>query len=270
VLRIPWYVAWPLISAFTALALLWAANRALYYPSKYPDGFWDVQAQLGARDVWLNSADRARIHGWFVQEPESRLVTVFLHGNAGNITHRYQHFREITSAGSSVLMIDYRGFGRSTGNPTEKGLYADADAAYQYIVKSGYPPEQIVVHGESLGAAVAVDLASRHRCRALVMEAPFTSAGAVAATVLPLVGPLLVRSFDSRHKITRVRAPVLFVQGSEDQVVPIRLGQALFAMAPEPKTFWMIPGAGHNDIIETAGAQYRQRLRSFYENLGTH
>jgi fermentation-respiration switch protein FrsA (DUF1100 family) len=269
VLKVPWYVGWLLFALFAAVALQWVANRALYHPFRYPQGFWDAQSRIGARDVWLQSAGGARIHGWFVQQPGSPLVTLFFHGNAGNLTHRFQHFREIAAAGSSVLIIDYRGFGRSTGKPVEDGLYSDADAAYRYAVESGYGPGQIVIHGESLGAAVAVDIAARERCRALILEAPFPSAGAVAATVLPLVGPLLVRSFDSRRKIARVRAPILFIQGREDEVVPIRLGRELYAAAPEPKAFWTIPRAGHNDIIEAAGVEYRQRLRSFYDNPET-
>jgi fermentation-respiration switch protein FrsA (DUF1100 family) len=193
-------------------------------------------------------------------------VTLFLHGNAGNITHRSQSFGEITAAGSSVLMIDYRGYGKSTGRPSENGLYADAEAAYEYLLKSSRP-EEIIVHGESLGAAVAVDLASRHQCGGVVLEAAFTSASDVAGTVLPMIGPLLIRSFDSRRKITRVQAPILFIHGSADHTVPMRLGGALFDSAPEPKYFWAIPGADHNDIVESAGPEYQKRLRSFYESL---
>ena len=105
VLRIPWYVAWPLLIAFGALALHFVAVRSVYFPVRHPGGFWSLQTELGATDVWLDSTDHVRIHGWFVACPGSRRVTLFLHGNAGNITHRGQRFREITAAGSSVLMI---------------------------------------------------------------------------------------------------------------------------------------------------------------------
>jgi fermentation-respiration switch protein FrsA (DUF1100 family) len=266
VLRIPWYVAWPLLIAFGALALNFVAVRSMYFPVRHPKGFWNLQAQLGATDVWLDLTDHVRIHGWFVACPGSRRVTLFLHGNAGNITHRGQRFREITAAGSSVLMIDYRGYGKSTGRRSENGLYADAQAAYQYLLNTSRPQE-IIVHGESLGTAVAVDLVSRNQCGGVVLEAAFTSASDVAGTVLPMIGPLLIRSFDSRRKITRVQAPILFIHGSADHTVPMRLGRALFGAAPGPKYFWAIPGAGHNDIIESAGPEYRKRLRSFYESL---
>ena len=140
-------------------------------------------------------------------------MTLFLHGNAGNLTHRYQSSREITAAGSSVLMIDYRGYGKSAGRPSEKGLFADAEAAYQYLMKNSMKnsrPEQVIVHGESLGTAVAVDLASRRPCGGVVLEAAFTSASDVAGTVLPVIGRLLIRSLDSRGKIAR-RVPTLFI-----------------------------------------------------------
>jgi fermentation-respiration switch protein FrsA (DUF1100 family) len=266
VLRVPWYVAWPLVIGVTALALQFVAARSVYFPTHYPEGLWSLQAQLGAIDVWLDLSDHVRIHGWFVACPGSRRVTLFLHGNAGNITYRSQRFREITAAGSSVLMIDYRGYGKSTGRPSENGLYADAQAAYDYLLKT-IRPQDIVVHGESLGTAAAVDLASRHQCGGVVLEAAFTAASDVAGTVLPVIGPLLIRSFDSRRKIKRVQAPILFIHGSADHTIPMQLGRALFDAAPEPKSFWVIPGADHNDIVERAGPEYRKRLRSFHESL---
>ena len=266
VLRIPWYVAWPVLVAIVILTLQFVAARSVYFPARHPEGFWNLQAQLGATDVWLDLPDHVRIHGWFVACPGSRRVTPFLHGNAGNITHRGRTFREITAAGSSVLMIDYRGYGKSTGRPSESGLYADAAAAYEYLLKASRPHE-IVFHGESLGTAVAVDLGFRHKCGGIVLEAAFTAASDVAGTVLPVIGPMLIRGFDSRRKITRVQAPILFIHGSADHTVPMQLGRALFDAAPEPKSFWAIPGADHNDIVESAGPEYRKRLRSFYESL---
>jgi fermentation-respiration switch protein FrsA (DUF1100 family) len=266
VLEVPWYVAYPLMAGTAFAALSYWANRSVHFPSRYPDGFWDEQARLGAVDVWLNTADGVRIHAWQVGHGDA-IVTLFFHGNAGNLTYREPHFREITSAGSSILMPDYRGYGKSAGRPTEHGLYADADAAYDYLVHAGYQPGQIVIHGESLGTAVAVDLASQRPCAGLVLEAPFTSARDVARTVLPLVGPILTWGFNSRKKIGRVHAAMLFIQGDRDEIIPLRLGQALYAAAPEPKSFWAVPGAGHNDIVETGGAAYSQRLRAFYQSI---
>lgn len=266
-LSTPWYITWTVVVLCCYGALCFYANRLVYYPLKYPQGFWDQQAQLNAEDVWIRTADGVRVHAWWVSQKGARFVTLYLHGNAGNVTHRGSRIREITTAGSSVLMLDYRGYGKSMGRPTERGLYADAQAAYEYLVRMGYRLEQIVVHGESIGCAVAIDVASRNACGGVVLEAPFTSAADVAQTVLPVVGPLLIRGFNSARKISRVRAPLLFIQGDRDEIIPLSLGQRLFAAAPAPKTFWLVEGAHHNDILETAGPQFRQRLQGFYQSL---
>jgi fermentation-respiration switch protein FrsA (DUF1100 family) len=267
VLRVPYYVGWPIVVASAYGGLYFLANRAIYYPSKYPEGFWDLESQLGATDVWIETRDGVRLHAWWVPREDARWVTLYLHGNAGNVTHRFPQIREIVAAGSSILMLDYRGYGKSSGRPTEKGLYIDAEAAFTHLLGMGYRAEQIILHGESLGTAVAVDLAARRPCAALILEAPFTSASDVAGTVLPILGPMLVRSFNSVPKIRWILAPKLFIQGDRDEIIPLRFGQALFAAAQGRKSFWVVKGAGHNDILQTAGPQYREKLKEFYENI---
>jgi uncharacterized protein len=265
--RVPIPVGIAIVAVCVIGLAYYLANRALYYPSKYPEGYWSTQRVVGASDAWLETSDGVKIHGWWVQREGSRLATLFLHGNAGNITNRAPRIQEITAAGSSVLMLDYRGYGKSSGRPSEQGLYRDSEAGFIYLLGKGYRPDQIIVHGESLGTAVAIDLASRRPCAALILEAPFTSASDVAGTVIPYIGPLLVRSFNSLPKIRWIRVPKLFMHGDRDEVIPLRLGQKLFAAAQGSKTFWLIPGAGHNDILETAGAEYRHRLSAFYQSL---
>jgi uncharacterized protein len=267
VLRVSSYIGWPIVVAGAYGLLYFFANRAVYYPSKYPQGFWDLQSQVGANDVWLNTPDGVRLHAWFVRREGTRLVTLFLHGNAGNVTHRIPHIREIVAAGSTILVLDYRGYGKSGGRPTEKGLYLDSETALAYLLGLGYRPTQIILHGESLGTAVAIDLSSRRPCAGLILEAPFTSGSDVAGTVLPVLGPLLVRSLNSVPKIRSILTPKLFMQGDHDEIIPLRLGQELYAAAQEPKSFWVVEGAGHNDIIETAGPRYWQRLAAFYTSL---
>jgi uncharacterized protein len=266
-MRVPPLAAVVIVVAWTIGLLYFFANRAVYYPAKFPEGFWELQRAVGAADAWMETSDGVKIHGWWVERDGSRLVTLFLHGNAGNITHRASHIQEILAAGSSVLMLDYRGYGKSSGRPSEQGLYRDSEAGFIYLLGKGYRPDQIILHGESLGTAVAIDLASRRPCGGLILEAPFTSASDVAGTVVPFLGPVLIRSFNSLPKIRWIRVPKFFLQGDRDEVVPLRLGQELFAAAQGSKTFWIIPGAGHNDILETAGAEYQQRLSAFYESL---
>ncbi len=247
--------------------LRFAARSAVYYPLRYPDGWWNLQRDVGATEVWLTTRDGVKLNAWWIPAPNSRLATVFFHGNGGNLTHRVDHMRSIGAAGSALLILDYRGYGKNEGTPSESGLYSDADAAYQWLIDQGYAAKQIVIHGESLGTAVAVDLASRQPCAGVVLEAPFSSAAQVAASVLPLIGPLVMRDFDSKAKVGNIRAPMLFMQGDRDEVIPYKLGRALYDAAPEPKSFWTIDGAGHNNLMEVAGDRYREHLQVFYEAL---
>jgi len=267
VFRLPVSVSWLIAFALACVALYYLANRAIYYPMKFPHGLWEQETQLGASDVWLDAPDHVRLHGWWLPSPGSRFATLFLHGNAGNVTQRSAQMREIAAAGSSVLVLDYRGYGRSQGWPTEKGLYTDSEAGYIYLLGLGYHARDIILHGESLGCAVAIDLASRRPCAGLILEAPFGSASDVAATILPVIGPILVRSYDSLPKIRWLLMPKLFMQGDRDEVIPLRLAQKLYAASQGPKSFWIIEGAWHNDILTKAGPEYRARLRAFYTSL---
>ena len=148
-MQIPWYIGWPIVIAFAVGILFIVASRAPYYPIKYPNGFWELQSKLVAEDVWILTSDGVRLHAWWVKAPQASLVTLYLHGNAGNLTHRFLPIREITAAGSSILMLDYRGYGKSGGSPSEHGLYTDADAAYLYLLSHGYHAQHIVLQGES-------------------------------------------------------------------------------------------------------------------------
>lgn len=254
-----------LVAAGGYAALCFLAHRSIYLPMRYPQGWWHEQQSLGAEDVQLVTRDGVKLHGWWKESRGSELATLFLHGNAGNVTHRGRSIRAITEAGSSVLVPDYRGYGKSEGSPSEAGLYADADAAYDWLERKGYDAARLIIHGESLGTAVAVELASRRSCRGLILEAPFPSARAVAGTVLPVIGPALVWGFDSKGRMGRVRAPLLIIHGSRDEVIPVSLGRDLFDAAWEPKQMWVVEGAHHNDLVEVGGEEYAARLRSFYK-----
>lgn len=267
-MEIPRYLAWIAVALAVYGALLYLASRSVYFPSLYPAGQWQLQEAIGARDVWMVASDGVRLHGWFVPSPGGRYTTLHLHGNGGNITHRVELAQEIAKAGSSVLLVDYRGYGRSEGRPTEAGLYRDADAAYDYLMAQGTRPDSLIIHGESLGSAVAVDLAVRKRCAGLVLEAPFSSVRAVAGKVLPGLGPLLIWGFHSKAKIPGLRVPLLLMHGDRDEVIDYSLGRELFSAAPEPKQFWTVTGATHNDILMVAGDAYRAKLSEFYRSLG--
>lgn len=245
-----------------------AAGRIVFQPTRYPDGWWDTQAILGAQDVWLRTRDGVRLHAWWLESPGSRVATLYLHGNGGNLAYRPGHLREILAAGSSVLIVDYRGYGRSAGWPTERGLYRDADAAYDHLMAQGIEPDQIVLHGESLGSAVAVDVAARRPCGGVILECPFPSIAYMARRLVPYLGPLFVRGFDTRRKIANVKAPLLIIHGDDDRRVPHAAGLQLFEAAREPKWFWTVEGARHLTIVEVGGIRYRARLQAFYASIG--
>jgi hypothetical protein len=244
------------------------ADRFIYYPIRYPQGAWQLQAKVGAEDRWLTAADGTRLNAWWFPKADARFATVFLHGNAGNVTHRIDHALAVLNAGSAFLVVDYRGYGKSEGRPSERGLYEDADAAYAELLQLGYAPERIIVQGESLGTAIAVDLAMRKRCAGVILESPLISAGRIAATVLPFVGPLVIRGYDTYSKISRVHAPLMVIHGDADEIVPFSQGRVVFDAGNKPKQFWTVPGAHHNDLLDIAGSEYAAHLRAFYHLLG--
>lgn len=245
----------------------WGAGRMLYYPMRYPAGQWEVQQSLGSKDVPLQARDKTKLHAWWIAAPESKFATLHLHGNGGNITHRGLSARSIVKAGSSVLLLDYRGYGKSEGKPSEKGLYQDAEAAYDWILAQGYPPERIILHGESLGTAVATYLAARRKCAGLILEAPFTSAKAVAGRIFPVIGPMLIWGYNSLDRMKNIRVPLLIIHGDQDEVIAYKFGQELYAAANEPKTFWTIAGATHNDLHIAGRDEFPTRLAAFYATL---
>jgi len=249
-------------------SIRFAVSRLIFRPTRYPRGWWHTQAEFGAQDVWLRSSDGVRLHAWWVAVPaSSRLATLYLHGNGANLSHRPGHLREMIGAGSSVLVIDYRGYGKSAGRPTERGLYRDASAGYDHLIAMGYRPEQIVVHGESLGSAVAADLAARRPCAGLVLECPLTSLSEMAGRIVPWVGRWFAGGFHTRRNVSRLHVPLLVIHGDRDRVVPHAMGRAVFAAGNQPKSFFSVPGATHRTIVDSAGPRYRAELRAFYEAL---
>ncbi len=238
-------------------------SRFLFYPMRYPAGDWNAQSAAQARDVWLTTRSGVRLHCWWFPHARSRFVSLFLHGNAGNVTHRVAHAEALGESGSAALVLDYRGYGKSSGQPSEQGLYEDAFTAYEWLRASGYDASEIVLHGESIGAAIAVELAARVRCAALILEAPFSSLSAMANLVFPFAGAV-VRGFDTLRRIGGIAAPVFVIHGDADEIVPISQGRRVFEAANQPKQFWAVAGAGHNDLLFIAGDRYVTRLREFY------
>lgn len=222
----------------------------VFLPRPFPEGDWQVEG-LGLEDAAFYSADSVRLHGWFAQPQRPRAVVLYCHGNAGNVTDRrsvLQLFRDQLHA--SILVFDYRGYGRSEGTPSEQGVLADARAARAWLARrAGVSEREIVLVGNSLGGGVAVDLAALDGARGLVLENTFTSVPDVAAAhvrALPVRWIMRTR-LDSLAKLPQYHGPLLQTHGDADDVIPFQLGKKLFAAANEPKQFVPIAGGGHND-----------------------
>jgi fermentation-respiration switch protein FrsA (DUF1100 family) len=242
-----------------------------FHPERAPwGGEWRVPA--GGEDVWFETASGVRLHGWFVRASAGRPATatvIYFHGNGGNLSYTDWIAAELAARGFDVLLFDYRGYGRSEGSVTdERGLYEDADAAYDYVVRArGVPPESVVLYGQSLGTAAAADVAARNTCAALVLESGMSSARDMAATILPWLPSFLHglgrNRFDTAQKLGRVRRPVFVVHGDRDEIIPVEQGRKLFAAAREPKRLLIVEGAGHNDLSHVGGAKYLDTLADF-------
>jgi len=248
-------------------------NSFIYFPSKYPTGRWDAGFYgLHVEDVYLSTSDGVRIHGWFVPTKGATHTVLLFHGNGGNLTDRIEKLALLRSLKLNVFAIDYRGYGRSEGRPGEAGLYADADVAYDYLRRElGIEPESIVLYGESLGGAVAVDLASREPVGAVILESTFTTAKDMARKALPFLPPeLFLRSkLDSAGKIAVIDAPLLIIHGARDTTVPIEHARRLYETAVQPKALVEIPGAAHNDMLFVAQKLCMRSLKEFLEQLAT-
>jgi len=264
------------LAVFAAIILLMALfeRSLIFFPTRYPDGFWDVDAVVTGtgcivEDCFFATDDGVRLHGWWSRRASARdddPVILFFHGNAGNLSHRADLMIELTRRlPAQVFVVGYRGYGRSEGRPSEAGLYLDARAAWRFLSSErGVASERIVVFGKSLGGAVAIDLAMHVTPAGLIVESSFTSVPAMAGRHYPFVPKFLIRTqMNSLAKIPLVSCPKLFVHSKADRVVPYALGRELFEAAPEPKRFYEVVGAGHNETAPVGGSAYFEALSEF-------
>jgi len=235
-------------------------------------------AGLAYEDVWFPATDGIRLHGWLVPAPEARLTLVWFHGNAGNISHRVDNIKELHRLLDrrllpTIFIFDYRGYGQSAGSHSdlsEEATYRDAEGALAYLRgRHDLASTGLVYFGRSLGAAIAVEAARRHPPAGLILETPFTSIKDMARVTLPLlpVGALLRTRYDSLSKIREVRVPLLVLHGDRDDVVPYEQGRRLFEAANQPKMFYTIRGAHHNDTYIVGDRPYFDAWARFLEGL---
>jgi len=258
--------------AVLAVVLFFYQPNLLYFPDMPTR---EVQAtprdvDLDYAPVTLTTRDDEQLEAWFIPAERARGVVLFCHGNAGNISHRLDSIRNFHGLGLSVLIFDYRGYGRSTGSPSEQGTYRDVDAAWQYLTETrGIPPEHIILFGRSLGAAVAADLAARQPAAAgVILESGFTSVPDVAAVLYPWlpVRWLSRYRYDTRKKLAHIHSPLLIIHSRDDEIIPFANGERLFEAASEPKRFLELRGR-HNDGFVVGEAAYLQGIEAFLQQV---
>jgi uncharacterized protein len=265
----------------TCVYLFMRQTRMIFFPSPYIQTT-PTEFNLPYEEVWIPVAEGGeqteRIHAWWIPA-ESERVLLYLHGNGANIGANVDQASRFHQLGFSVLLIDYRGYGKSEGDfPTENSVYTDAQAAWDYLIQRGSSPDQIFIYGHSLGGAIAINLATQNPSAAgLIVQSSFTSMREMATyaknlEIFPL-DLLLTQRFDSLQKLQAngssgekpLQMPVLFIHGTADTQVPSVMSEALYAAAPEPKQIWLVPEAGHNNVADVAGSEYLQAVQRFVE-----
>ena len=250
-----WLLVIVLVGYGAIVALAYFAQRSLMY---FPERARTSPAAAGfprAEEIELTTSDGEKVIAWHVAPRGERPVVIYFHGNGGSLAWRAERFARITADGTGLLALSYRGYGGSTGNPSEAGLLRDAEAIYAFAT-ARYPAERLALFGESLGSGVAVALAAEHKFGKVILEAPFTSAvdiGAAAYPFLP-VRLLMHDQFRSDERIGKITAPVLVLHGARDTVVPISYGERLYALISAPKKFVRFP-EGHHSDLDSHGAQ---------------
>ena len=251
-MRVMWQVLAILAAAYGGLALLIYIfqSRLVFFPQTGREIIATPERiGLAYEDIQLQTSDGISLHGWNIPAPQPRGTVLFLHGNAGNISHRLDSVLMFHRLGYSTLIFDYRGYGNSGGAPSEEGTYRDAEAAWNYLTGQRHIPScRIVLFGESLGGAVAAWLAARHKAGAVVIASGFTSVPDLAQQLYPFlpVRWLARIRYDTRASLRAVAAPVLVAHSPDDEIIPFEHGRALFAAANQPKQFLELAG-GHND-----------------------
>ena len=262
------FVAVVIAALYIALVVLALKSDSIIFqpqPSSYTDaslGTTLTRHKPPGQLVHLKSGDQT-ISAFYLPNPKGRFTLLFSHGNAEDIGEVMYFLQSFHDAGFSIMAYDYRGYGTSSGRPSEAGVYADVSAVYDYLTQQLHvPPGQIIAMGRSLGCGAAIHLAARRPVAGLIVEAPFLSAFRVLTRV-----QILPWDKFNNGDIRKVNVPVLVVHGTSDQVVPFWHGKRLFELANEPKTFLPVDGAGHNDIVLLAGKNYVQQMQKFAAGL---
>jgi fermentation-respiration switch protein FrsA (DUF1100 family) len=244
-------------------------NSLLYFPARRIVET-PAAAGLESHDLAIESEDGERLHGWWISARDARIGHVLLcHGNAGNVGDRVLHAELLSAAGFDVLLFDYRGYGRSSGRPSEEGTYRDARAARGALLREpGVDAARVFYLGESLGGSVALSLALESPPAGLVLQSAFTSVREMARLHYPFMPAALIPdAYPSLRRVRELVVPLLVVHGDLDDIVPLSHGEALYEAAPGPKQMHVFQGAGHNDLVVLAGSAYGEVIGSWARGL---
>ena len=254
-----------LVALLAFNAWLWLQQSSMiFFPLRGVDA---TPARWGMdfEEVALRTADGIALHGWYLPAADSDRVLLFFHGNAGNISHRGDSLAIFHRLGLNVLIIDYRGYGRSEGRPSEAGLQRDAQAAWRFLrAEKGFAAERIVLFGRSLGGAVAAAQAAEVTPGALILESTFSSAKDVAAEHYPLLSKLILLryDFDTAIRVKGIDCPLLVIHSEDDEIIPFHLGERIYTAANEPKQLLRLRG-GHNLGFIQSQPQYERGIGEF-------
>lgn len=239
----------------------------VYHPEPWQDRDWARLIGLPLEDVWFQASDGVRLFGWYVEAAADRPIILWCHGNAGNIINRLDNLKLLYQLGLSIFLFDYRSYGKSQSvRPSEKGLYQDAYGAYDYLTRIRKVRwERIILFGRSLGASVVSELAVQRPASALILESPFPSIEAVAKLHYGGFPAhwLLDAEYRLIDRLPALSLPKLMIHGDRDDIIPIDLGRQVFDAAKQPKEWYVIKGAGHNDAYVIGGGAYFRRLADF-------
>ncbi|GBD96047.1 MAG TPA: alpha/beta hydrolase [Nitrospirae bacterium] len=264
-MKIVLFVAVAIFLLFFSIRFL--EKKSLYFPVRKIESV-PRDTGLDYEEVFVTTKDGIEISAWFIPSESSRATILFSHGNGGNISHRLEKMKILNDLDLDIFIFDYRGYGMSKGNPSEEGLYLDAEAVYDYLVnEKKIPARKIVGYGESLGGAVIIDLASKRELGGIIIEGSFTSIRDMAKKYFPFIPAFVYRtSFDSFEKIKNIKSPKLHFHSISDEIVPFELGKKLFDNALEPKEFVELQG-GHNDAFIISQDVFITGIDLFLHNL---
>ena len=219
------------------------------------------------KEVFISTADGKLINGILFHRPGNQNVVLYFHGNAGALDSWQRTWEDILPLNCDLLIIDYRGYGKSTGSFSEKGFYEDAHASYKFLLQSGYTSNQIIAYGRSLGTGVAMELATTEKVKALILESPYTSFPTLAAEKMPYLLPqLFIRyKLNTLKRAAELKVPALIIHGIDDELIPVSHGQKIYDAISSPKKLLLIKGGGHNDLSRFK--EHREGINDFINSL---